>query len=225
MAEVPPAPQPSRPGIVIRILAWLQIVARAWWLRFVTAKGGRKAVWGCLPFLGLCLFCSVAQVAGQRAGLVAIAPTRTLVPTNTSVPTRTVAPTRTSAPTATIAPSATVGPTRTPVPTGTATPVPTNEPTQTLAPTEAPPTPTAEPTSPPAVVQAPQPTKASLARAGVRPTGKSCPVGYPIKGNNSKKNGKLYHLPGEGSYDATTPEQCFATAADAEAAGYVYSRR
>jgi hypothetical protein len=44
-----------------------------------------------------------------------------------------------------------------------------------------------------------------------------CPQGYPIKGNASSM---IYHLPGESSYDATVPEMCFATAADAEAEGY-----
>jgi phospholipase C len=54
----------------------------------------------------------------------------------------------------------------------------------------------------------------------------TCPAGFPIKGNTQKSTGrKLYHMPGEGSYNRTKPEVCFATRADAEAAGYVYSRR
>jgi cytoskeletal protein RodZ len=44
-----------------------------------------------------------------------------------------------------------------------------------------------------------------------------CPDGYPIKGNASSR---IYHLPGESSYDVTVPEVCFATEQDAAAAGY-----
>jgi hypothetical protein len=44
-----------------------------------------------------------------------------------------------------------------------------------------------------------------------------CPDGYPIKGNASSR---IYHLPGESSYDATVPEVCFATEEDAAAGGY-----
>lgn len=45
----------------------------------------------------------------------------------------------------------------------------------------------------------------------------ACPDGYPIKGNASSR---IYHLPGESSYDRTIPEICFATAEDATAAGF-----
>ena len=44
-----------------------------------------------------------------------------------------------------------------------------------------------------------------------------CPPGYPIKGNASSQ---IFHEPAGASYDRTIPELCFATAADAEAAGY-----
>jgi hypothetical protein len=66
-----------------------------------------------------------------------------------------------------------------------------------------------------------------LGDGGVSPVDAlTCPAGYPIKGNTQKSTGrKLYHLPGEGSYNRTKPEVCFATRADAEAAGYAYSRR
>jgi micrococcal nuclease len=47
-----------------------------------------------------------------------------------------------------------------------------------------------------------------------------CPQSAPIKGNQSG----LYHVPGGAYYDVTNPEECFATAADAEAAGYEASR-
>ncbi len=43
------------------------------------------------------------------------------------------------------------------------------------------------------------------------------PEGFPVKGN---ADSKLYHLPGTRFYDATVAEIWFATAQDAEAAGY-----
>jgi len=45
----------------------------------------------------------------------------------------------------------------------------------------------------------------------------TCPDDYPIKGNASSR---IYHLPGESSYAQTHPEYCFASEADAVAAGY-----
>jgi large subunit ribosomal protein L17 len=56
----------------------------------------------------------------------------------------------------------------------------------------------------------------------VEVTGESdCPEGYPIKGNASSK---IYHVVGQGSYENTIPEICFATEADAEDAGYRASK-
>jgi micrococcal nuclease len=49
------------------------------------------------------------------------------------------------------------------------------------------------------------------------PVGGSCPPSAPIKGNASSM---IYHLPGQAYYDVTVPEECFATTAQAEAAGY-----
>jgi large subunit ribosomal protein L4 len=43
------------------------------------------------------------------------------------------------------------------------------------------------------------------------------PEGFPIKGN---EDSKLYHVPGSAFYDRTVAEVWFATAADAEAAGF-----
>ncbi len=45
----------------------------------------------------------------------------------------------------------------------------------------------------------------------------ACPDGFPIKGNASSL---IYHAPGTRFFEATEPEICFATAEDAEAAGY-----
>jgi hypothetical protein len=44
-----------------------------------------------------------------------------------------------------------------------------------------------------------------------------CPAKAPIKGNESSM---IYHVPASPWYDATTPEQCFATEAGAKAAGF-----
>lgn len=46
------------------------------------------------------------------------------------------------------------------------------------------------------------------------PVDGACPAGYPIKAN--ARSG-IYHVPGGGSYDRTTPERCYATAEAAEA--------
>jgi hypothetical protein len=45
----------------------------------------------------------------------------------------------------------------------------------------------------------------------------NCPPSAPIKGNASSG---IYHMPEDAYYDATHPEECFATPQDAEAAGY-----
>ena len=45
----------------------------------------------------------------------------------------------------------------------------------------------------------------------------NCPAKAPIKGNESSM---IYHVPASPWYSRTTPEQCFATRAGAEAAGF-----
>lgn len=51
----------------------------------------------------------------------------------------------------------------------------------------------------------------------VPPAGSDCPASHPIKANGESG---VYHAPGWRYYDATNPEECFANAEDAEAAGY-----
>src|ERR1035438_6393977 len=59
-------------------------------------------------------------------------------------------------------------------------------------------------------------------RAGVAPQKDgSCPPVYPIKAGRSG----VYHVPGGRFYERTMPVRCFASAADAKAAGYSPSRR
>lgn len=62
------------------------------------------------------------------------------------------------------------------------------------------------------------------APAGARalPSGMNCPATNPVKGN---RESMIYHLPDGQFYAQTRPEECFATPADAEAAGYRRSLR
>lgn len=92
----------------------------------------------------------------------------------------------------------------------------------TLAPTQAStvaPKPAAPTAVPPTPLPPTQPPAKPAAKPGVKPTGNACPAGYPVKGNRTGKDW-IYHVPGGRSYAATNPEECFATAADAAAAGY-----
>jgi micrococcal nuclease len=57
----------------------------------------------------------------------------------------------------------------------------------------------------------------SCATGAAVPVGADCPSSAPIKGN---ANSMIYHQPGQEYYDITVPEECFATAAAAERAGY-----
>jgi hypothetical protein len=54
------------------------------------------------------------------------------------------------------------------------------------------------------------------------PSGMACPATHPLKGNRSSM---IYHRPGAEFYEQTRPEDCFASPADAEAAGYRASQR
>ncbi len=53
--------------------------------------------------------------------------------------------------------------------------------------------------------------------SGAVPVGADCPSSAPIKGN---ANSMIYHRPGQEYYDVTVPEECFASSAAAERAGY-----
>jgi hypothetical protein len=64
------------------------------------------------------------------------------------------------------------------------------------------------------------PAPAGAGRAA--PNGMTCPATHPIKGNRSSM---IYHRPGAEFYDQTRPEDCFASPADAESAGYRASQR
>lgn len=88
-------------------------------------------------------------------------------------------------------------------------------------------TPTPRPASP-TVERAPRATGTAAPTAAggqVAPQGMNCPPGYPIKGNRTTGREPIYHVPGGQFYERTRPEACFATEADARAAGYRRSLR
>ena len=64
------------------------------------------------------------------------------------------------------------------------------------------------------------PTSAASANLGVKPQGNDCPSDAPIKGNNAKKRGKIYHDTKFPDYKKVKPEVCFKDVATAEKAGY-----
>jgi len=56
---------------------------------------------------------------------------------------------------------------------------------------------------------------------GVAPISEQdCPPSAPIKGNDSSSGELIYHTRSSATYDETYPEECFATEAAAQAAGY-----
>lgn len=81
------------------------------------------------------------------------------------------------------------------------------------------------PVNAPAPAPAPQPLVGPAPGSGARApiSINSCPSDAPIKGNRGS-SGWIYHLPGQGSYSVTNPEECFSSASDAVAAGYRAAR-
>ena len=71
-------------------------------------------------------------------------------------------------------------------------------------------------------------TSTDTATATAEPSGggvppiseQDCPPSAPIKGNDSSSGELIYHTRSSATYDATYPEECFATEAAAQAAGY-----
>ena len=77
----------------------------------------------------------------------------------------------------------------------------------------------AQPAAEEATTAAPAPYPGS-----VLPIDNTCPASHPIKGNLSRNNVLIFHVPGSNNYDRTHPEACFATEAAAEAAGFRKAR-
>ena len=134
-------------------------------------------------------------------------------PTVAAQPTVTAQPTVAAQPTAAAQPAVVAQPTVAPQP--TAGPTPPRLPAATVAPRPAAPPATAAPAAPAA--------KPAGGRAA--PQGFNCPAGFPIKGNHATSGEFIYHPPGGQFYSRTRPEDCFATEADARAAGYRASQR
>jgi hypothetical protein len=69
------------------------------------------------------------------------------------------------------------------------------------------------------------PVEVPPAGASVAPIGRDCPESHPIKGNRAGRQEErpedpIYHTRQSRWYNATVPEECFATEADAINAGY-----
>lgn len=60
---------------------------------------------------------------------------------------------------------------------------------------------------------------------GTEPGAEGCPPERPIKGNINRDGERIYHAPDSPSYGGVIPERCFASAAEAEAAGFRAPRR
>jgi len=141
---------------------------------------------------------------GSAPAAPANAPTPrvTFFATATPLPSATPRPAATAVPVATVAPTATLAPARLVAPTVNA---PTIAPTRAAAAT---------------AVPVPTATTGAALPASVKPlTVDTCPPTHPIKGNRGSSDW-IYHLPTDGSYKATHPEECFATEQAAVAAGY-----
>ena len=67
-----------------------------------------------------------------------------------------------------------------------------------------------------------EPETATASPSWVEPEGGACPAGYPVK---AKLASKIFHLPGMGHYERTSPDRCYADAADAEADGFRAAKR
>ena len=119
-------------------------------------------------------------------------------------------PTRTPTPASTPGTAGTVAPSGGPVPAPLAT-APVVEVSSTASPTASPPTP---------------PSTTQAVGAGVAPISRNeCPSSHPIKASRSggdpgRAGTGIYYAPASGPYLAVDAEICFATAADAEAAGF-----
>ncbi len=156
-------------------------------------------------------------VARTATATVPPAPPQTPRPQPTTPPAAT-APPATAAPTMTAARSTQA--TATPA---AAAPPPAPAPTPSVAaaaPTQAAAAPTV---APPVKPSAPGSGSGGGGRAA--PRGTDCPSSHPIKGNHSASGEWIYHPPRGQFYSRTHPEDCFATEADARAAGYRASMR
>ena len=59
----------------------------------------------------------------------------------------------------------------------------------------------------------------------VVPSGSDCPDSHLVKGNVNDEGERIFHVEGQRYYEATNPEECFASAEEAEAGGFRASLR
>jgi len=181
--------------ILVAVWHILAAVWRAYVRRVRAAEGQRQMAWIIAPIVGLLLLFGMLMPTAPAAPTSAL---QELPPTRTSAPTRTPRPERTRSPrpTALPEPTATVE-----VPAAAQTEVPVVD------------APAAAPAEVPAVeVPVSQPGDESY----------PCAPGQ-LKGN---RDSKIFHSPGGASYAKTQADvRCFATSADAEAAGYRAAKR
>lgn len=62
----------------------------------------------------------------------------------------------------------------------------------------------------------------ATAKTWTDPVDGECPDGFPVK---AKLSSGIYHLPGNGNYDRTSPDRCYRDAEAAESDGLRASKR
>jgi hypothetical protein len=202
-----------------------EVSGRLW--RQVREVSGRYG-WVAADFLA-----AVQTTATPTMIPTAAAPTATVAPTEPPRPQPTAPPTQvppprpqpTAQPVATTAPPAQAVPIMPPpaAPASTVralTPLPTAAPLAATTRTPAPPAQVTPAAAPPS-----KPVSPALGAGRSAPRGRDCPPSHPIKGNHSSSGEWIYHPPRGQFYSRTIPEDCFATEADARAAGYRASQR
>lgn len=183
------------------------------WL--LVRDGAGREGWVAEPYL--------APVAPSPTATIAVTPTpatdaRPTTPAPALVPPATATPPVPAIPPATRPPAPAAAPTTAPTVARTAAPTPR---ATTATPASRSATAAPAPTqSRPATGSAP-----SNGARGAAPLGADCPPTHPIKGNHSSSGEWIYHPPGGQFYGRTIPEDCFASEADARAAGYRRSLR
>ncbi len=195
--------------------------ARAWAAYRELWRKGRMGI--ALALLIPCGACWMCTAVASGLGLIEPVPTATPAPSSTPKPSALPRPTRTPRPTPFEVPATDTAepPAVTEVP--TVVPQASAPTTDVQQPVGQDPTPASPSQIQPLVGQPQAPPPAAEGPRRGAPQGRACPAGLPVKGNQGREEW-IYHVPGGRSYDSTQPEECFATEADAQAAGYRAAR-
>ena len=94
-----------------------------------------------------------------------------------------------------------------------------SQPVMGFAPATSAAAPPAEPASVATASQAAQRASTAGIATAAPPDGQ-CPATHPVKGNHSRFGDFIYHVPGSQFYNRTDAEVCFASAEEAQAAGF-----